>query len=208
MNTSLLSFTLISIVICASPGPSVFFVLSSGLSGDKKNGLTAVFSLVFANIIWVTLSATGIAALIHNSVVAFEVLRFAGALYLVYLGIQLWRNGLKSNSNRSEVATNLAVFFRGLATSLSNPKALIFYISFLPQFINNNSPFTKQILTLGSINILVVLFVMLFYAFLGNYVISLLKNKLVMKLFGRTIAVAFVSAGLSLLKLKRASSPF
>ena len=123
MNTTLLSFTLISIVVCASPGPSMLFVLSTGLSSDKRNGLVAVLSLTLANIIWVALSATGIAALIHNSIIAFEVLRISGAIYLIYLGVQLWKNGLNFKSNAPRLVNILSTFFRGLATSLSNPKA-------------------------------------------------------------------------------------
>ena len=173
-------------------------------SSDKRNGLVAVLSLTLANIIWVALSATGIAALIHNSIIAFEVLRISGAIYLIYLGVQLWKNGLNFKSNAPRLVNILSTFFRGLATSLSNPKALIFYISFLPQFINKNEAFYPQILTLGSVYILVVFLIMSFYAFLGNSVISLLKNEMTLKLFGRTISLAFILTGLSLFKLRRA----
>ena len=204
MNTTLLSFSLISIVICAAPGPSMFFVLSNGLSKDRAKGMTAVISLTLANIIWVTLSATGLAALIHNSVIAFNILRIVGAFYLICLGLQIWRSGAYPGTAQRPFADLAAVFIKGLATSLSNPKALIFYISFLPQFINEQTPFVPQVMTLGAVYILIVFCVMSFYAFLGHYVVSLLKKDIFIKWFGKAIATVFISAGLSLLRLKRA----
>ncbi|MCP3945113.1 MAG: LysE family translocator [Desulfobacteraceae bacterium] len=204
MNTAtLLSFLLLSIVVCASPGPTMFFILSQGLSGNKKIALVSVLSVTVANIIWVSLSATGLAALIHSSVLAFEILRIIGTCYLIYLGVQIWKKGVGTDTAENQTTGMLQVFYKGLATSLSNPKALIFYLSFLPQFIQNDAPFFNQIMILGTLYVSIVFLVISFYAILGNFVISVLKQDLFKRMFGKVIGTIFILSGVALLKLKR-----
>ncbi len=117
MNTAtLFSFLLLSIVVCASPGPSMFFVLSQGLSGNKKNAWVSILSITIANMIWVGLSASGLAALIHSSVIAFEILRIIGTCYLIYLGIQIWKKGDGTYTSDNQTTGMLQVFCKGRAT--------------------------------------------------------------------------------------------
>ncbi len=207
MSSTLFGFILISTLICASPGPSMLFVIAHGLSTNRKLACTAVFSITIANIIWVLLSLTGLAALMYSSLIAFEIIRCTGAFYLIYLGIQFWRKGLTVESNKGKYSSLFSVFFKGLGTSLSNPKALIFYISFLPQFVNTSEPFINQMILLGITNILVVFSVMSFYAIMAHGVIKLFGHNLFSNLFGKAIGGVLILSGVSLLKLKRAVTP-
>ncbi len=200
MDTSLVGFIILSTVICAAPGPTMFFVISLGLTKNRLHAITAVLSITAANLIWVVLSATGLAALIHSSVTAFETLKIAGALYLIYLGILTWRSGLSSNSNSGPETSMTTIFIRGLVTSLSNPKALIFYISFLPQFVDGESPFLHQAYILGGSYIMVVFVVMSLYALLANHMASIFKKGLFKQVATKALGCAFIISGLSLLK--------
>lgn len=201
MSTTLIGFTLISIAVCASPGPSMFYVLSSGLTGNKRIAMASVLGITLANVVWVALSASGLAALIYQSHIAFNILRISGAVYLVYTGVRIWKNGVGNNSIKMRVAGLLNTFFKAMATSLSNPKALIFYLSFFPQFIIPNEPFFPQVVVLGTISVSVVFVVMSTYALLGKNISVIIRKEKIMRLAGKIISAVFVLTGLSLFKV-------
>lgn len=203
MDSALISFFIFSIIVCLSPGPSMFFVLSQGLSGNKWSGFAAVLGLTIANMIWIILSATGITALIHSSFIAFKIIKVFGAAYLVYLGVHTWRNGLNNNFEQSRFENFFNVLFKGIVTSLSNPKALIFYLSFFPQFIKDGEPVLSQIRILGISYLIIVFIIMSFYAFLGNYAVYILRKEKIKRIFGKIIGSVFIITGLSLLKIKK-----
>ena len=157
--------------------------------------------LRIANVVWVALSASGLGALIYQSHIAFNILRISGAVYLVYTGVRIWKNGVGNNSIKMRVAGLLNTFFKAMATSLSNPKALIFYLSFFPQFIIPNEPFFPQVVVLGTISVSVVFVVMSTYALLGKNISVIIRKEKIMRLAGKIISAVFVLTGLSLFKV-------
>ncbi len=148
-----IGFLSLSLVICISPGPSMLFVIQQGMSKDWKNVLAGVVGLLAANTIWTLLCAFGVGVVMQNSQQLFHVIKFLGAIYLVYLGATaIFRSNKPGRDHRIDktISTFMAVFVKGFLTSMSNPKALLFYMAFLPQFVSGNYPYSHEILFLGA----------------------------------------------------------
>lgn len=129
-------FTLTTIVAMVTPGPDMLFVLGCGMRGGPRAGLLATAGVATSEAVHVAVAAIGLAALFAAVPVAFTVVRVVGAIYLVYLGVQMIRH---RNDPQPELPTGISgrrAYLTGLATNLLNPKMVTFTIAFLPQFIN------------------------------------------------------------------------
>jgi threonine/homoserine/homoserine lactone efflux protein len=135
----LIAYLAVATLLAISPGPDTMFVLASSASGGPRNGVAATLGISTGSIVHASAAALGISALIAASPVAFDVLRFGGALYLAWIGAwalyRLWR-GLRDDSAISKAApvSARAAYRRGFVTNVLNPKVAIFYVAFLPQF--------------------------------------------------------------------------
>ncbi len=147
---TLLAFAGAVLLLFLSPGPNMMFVLSHGIAHGSRGGLAAAFGIVVADIVLTVLTATGVTALIAALPAAFDVLRVAGALYLLWLALQAIRSkGQLKLSSGANIPT-LEIFRRALLNSLLNPKALLFFMLFLPQFASAaRGSVGLQLLTLG-----------------------------------------------------------
>ena len=145
---TLLAFTVAVLLLFLSPGPNMFFVLSHGIAHGSRGGLAAAFGIVAADIVLTVLTATGVTALIA----ALDVLRIAGALYLLWLAVQAIRSRGQLEIVNSAAIPTLEIFRRALLNSLLNPKALLFFMLFLPQFASASRGSTFwQLVTLGAV---------------------------------------------------------
>ena len=141
-------FLLASIAICLAPGPDMLFVVSSSSRGGARAGLDAVRGITTAMTLHVGAAALGLSALFAASATAFNALRIAGAIYLVWLGLSALRG--KTSSPGEEFAGRDA-FRRGFLTNVTNPKVIVFFAAFLPQFVvGGNGPVALQLLVLGA----------------------------------------------------------
>jgi threonine/homoserine/homoserine lactone efflux protein len=140
-------FLAATVAICIAPGPDMLFVVASAARGGARAGLDAVRGITTAMALHVTAAALGLSALFAASASAFNVLRIVGAVYLVWLGINaLWgaRGKAKPAPPRREA------FRRGFLTNVTNPKVIVFFAAFLPQFIvPGGAPVAVQLLELG-----------------------------------------------------------
>ena len=127
-------------VLTLSPGPDTMFVLASSASGGARSGIAATFGIVSGCLVHATLAALGVSALIAASPVAFDALRFGGALYLLWIGAQalrsFWRGLGVAPPPFADEQSSWAAYRRGLMTNVLNPKVSVFYLAFLPQFAN------------------------------------------------------------------------
>lgn len=127
-------------VLTLSPGPDTMFVLASSANGGVRSGIAATFGIVSGCLVHATLAALGVSAVIAASPLAFDVLRIGGALYLLWIGAQALRNfwrGLNQDlAPASGEQSSWAAYRRGLWTNVLNPKVSVFYVAFLPQFVN------------------------------------------------------------------------
>jgi len=137
--------------LCLTPGPAVLFVFAHGLRYGGAKSVWANLGILSANVFYFALSATGLGVLVKTSHDAFVVVKYAGAAYLIFLGIRM----MFSKSAALDTATPAAdvsgtrILGRGILLQLANPKALIFFTAFLPQFVSPNAPVARQMLILG-----------------------------------------------------------
>lgn len=150
---SLAIFVTASVAISITPGPDLTYVFARSLAHGRRAGLISVAGIVSGLVIHTLLVALGLAALIAGSDTAFDAIRYVGAAYLVWMGIRLirTRGGLAADGTATE-GRRLTIYSQGLLTNLLNPKILLFFLAFLPQFASpERGSVALQILILGAI---------------------------------------------------------
>jgi threonine/homoserine/homoserine lactone efflux protein len=136
---ALVTFIIASLVLIAIPGPSVMFSVGRSLALGKKFGVLTVLGNAMGTFVWIVLVAVGLGAVIASSEIAYQVIRFGGAAYLIYLGIMtiVHRNDktpdLGGNLKKQSVGKTLREAF---IVGVSNPKTAVFFLAVLPQFVN------------------------------------------------------------------------
>lgn len=128
-------FLLAVLALFLSPGPNMAFVLSHGVTHGPRGGFAAALGITAADLSLTCLTATGVTALIAAWPPSFDVLRYIGALYLVWIAVKAIRSPGKAIITRSEHTSMKNIFSRAMLNSLLNPKALLFFMVFLPQFV-------------------------------------------------------------------------
>lgn len=149
---TLLTFTVAVLLLFLTPGPNMFFVLSHGIAHGSSGGLAAALGIVAADMVLTVLTATGVTALIAALPASFDVLRVAGALYLLWLASQAIRSQGQPKLSKGANISTLEIFRRAMLNSVLNPKALLFFMLFLPQFASaSRGSVGLQLLTLGAV---------------------------------------------------------
>lgn len=175
MNTLIL-FVIAALSINLIPGPDVIYIVTNTIKGKMKSGIKASLGLGVGYLIHTLAAVLGLSTLILNSAFLFAVIKYLGGMYLLYLGsislINCYRNDSKiCVENTNEKQGN--VFKQGVIVSVFNPKVAIFFLAFLPQFIDPLSVnATKELLTLGLLFSVLATVCNLFYASLGSILLS------------------------------------
>jgi len=152
MNLELFSaFLLITLVLVVVPGPIVTLVISTGATHGTRAGLITVAGATLGNALLICAIAGSLNAIIRYTAEIFEVLRWVGAAYLVWLGIQAWRHA--GAASAMEAPHGRVYFRRGLLVALSNPKTIAFFTAFLPQFIDPRLPAGFQLAVMCAVAI-------------------------------------------------------
>ncbi len=205
-----ITFLIASIILCVSPGPGALSSMSSGMRYGWARGMWNVLGMQTATTVNITIIALGLGAILVSSTTAFEILKWCGVLYLVYLGIMKWRETPLAFDAR--VAANTApgdgaawgIFTTGFLVNLTNPKGLIFLLAVLPQFIDPAKPQALQYVILTATLVSVDLIVMGCYTGLAAKVLRLLKDPRHIRWTNRFLGSLFVGAGAALAAFKRA----
>ena len=169
-----LLFLIMETTLSLSPGPAVFYVVSQGIRGGLGRGLPAAAGIITANAIYFGLSATSLGAVIAASGQFFTIIKWAGAAYLVFLGVMALRSAQSTQSveltdNQSIPEQDLKHTFIGAMTlQLANPKALLFFLALLPQFIDPNANVLLQMSILAATSMLPEFCILLSYAWLAH----------------------------------------
>ncbi len=128
-----------ALLLTIAPGPDTMFVLGASFSGGSRGGLLASAGILTGLLVHITFAIIGVSALIAASPVAFDILRLAGAAYLLWIGVPLlvraWRNENPAPLN-TPTPNATRVYWQGAATNVLNPKVAVFYVAFLPQFVS------------------------------------------------------------------------
>ena len=190
-----LAFFLASWIISLSPGAGAIASMSSGL----QLGLAMQIAVV----------AGGLGAILAASSTAFYAIKWFGVAYLVYLAVKQWRAlpmDMSDDAAVRPIGKPMAMMFRGFLVNASNPKALVFMLAVLPQFVNPQAPLLIQYLILGATMIGVDMVVMAGYTGLASKVLRLLRTPKQQKRVNRTFAGLFVGAAGFLASLHRATA--
>jgi threonine/homoserine/homoserine lactone efflux protein len=144
MNPALFTaFLLITAVLVVVPGPIVTLVISTGATRGVRAALTTVAGTTSGNILLLAAIAIGLDWVVAHTTLLFEALRWTGAAYLVWLGVQAWRSAGSAGDAIEEGGRTR--FFRGLVVAVSNPKTIVFFTAFLPQFVDPKLPAGPQL---------------------------------------------------------------
>ena len=169
-SMSLLGFVVAALVVLVIPGPGVLYVVARSLSQGRGAGLVSVLGLSVGALVHVAAATLGLSAILLTSATAFGIIQFLGAAYLVYLGLAmiLTRQSV-AERDVDEDRKRTRLFTDGVIISVLNPKIAIFFLAFLPQFVDpgqGNVPL--QILFLGTLYVLLALFTDGAYAVLAS----------------------------------------
>ena len=174
---TIVAFVIASVVLSLVPGPDNIFVMTNSALKGWKAGFYITLGLCTGLIGHTILVAIGVSVIFQTSALAFNVLKIVGACYLIYLGwLSLKSKELTIDSNDAE-SVNRSYYITGIVMNLTNPKVALFFLVFLPQFINPiNGSVTIQIFILGFLFIFSALFVFSSIAFLGSFLEGYLKK--------------------------------
>lgn len=157
---TLLLFFSASVILALSPGPDNIFVLLQSAMHGAKSGFIVVLGLCSGLLVHTMLVAFGIAALIAASPLLFMALKFSGALYLLYLAfLSFWQKHSNFENSSVKILSMGALYKRGVIMNLSNPKVILFFLAYLPQFISADKSAAMQSVILGILFIVASLIV-------------------------------------------------
>jgi len=155
ISASLIAFIVTAGIVTISPGLDSVLVLRTAASEGPRAAILTGLGIALGCMAWATLVAFGLGALLEASRLAYEVLRWIGAAYLLWLGYRLLRQPRRSLSTElPSTGAAHAAFARGALTNLLNPKVGVFYVSFLPQFVPGGVPVGPYVMMLGAIHVL------------------------------------------------------
>jgi threonine/homoserine/homoserine lactone efflux protein len=204
--STLLTFLGASMALTIAPGPDNIFVVTQGITGGRRPAIVTALGMCSGISIHTTLAAFGISAVFYSSVIAFSVVKYAGAAYLLYLAY----GALKERSAIASLPSGddrpaFALFKRGFIMNVLNPKVALFFLAFLPQFVTPAAAwFPLQMLLLGLIFMVqsVIIFCLIGY-FSGSIGGFLLARPRVARYFGWLTAGIFASLGIRLALAER-----
>jgi homoserine/homoserine lactone efflux protein len=197
-------FLLIAAATVLSPGPGVVMTLSNSLRYGLRGSFGGILGIAFGALVVAAISATSLGVVLATSALAFTVLKFIGATYLVYLGLRAWRSPtFKFREPSSHEATFGKRFIEGISLQLTNPKAIFFFLSVFPQFIDPSihyaAQFSALVLTYSSL----VVVIHCTYAFFAGHAKIWLTSVKGSRIISITTGATFVLFGAALATAKR-----
>lgn len=163
-----LEFLLTSLIVILVPGTGVIYTVSTGLSQDRKGAVIAAFGCTLGIVPHLLAGILGVSALMHTGALVFRLVRYAGVLYLVYMGIGMLRNSHFELDNDPRHVDAIAIIRKGVLINLLNPKLTIFFLSFLPQFINIQSNYRPAMIWMSIQFMLMTFIVFIGYGMLAS----------------------------------------
>jgi threonine/homoserine/homoserine lactone efflux protein len=167
---SLPLYIIAALALIVTPGPDVIYVLSRGIADGRVGGLMSALGVTCGILIHTLAASLGLAVLLQTSAIGFWILKLAGGVYLVYLGIQVIKNKKAFDLYINREGINIKkCFVQGFLSNVLNPKVALFFVAFLPQFVDLNSPhYSAHMIGLGLIYaVMTILFLSILGIFSG-----------------------------------------
>lgn len=200
-----LLFLPVAQLLALGPGPNNFMSMRNGITSGFTTTVLATTGRVLAFAILITITAIGLGTMLASSVLAFTVLKWAGALYLIYLGIKSWRSRQFTGADEALGAadsqtqpTLLKLALQEFLVAISNPKALLLFTAVFPQFINPALPATEQFVVLGGTYLLTEYVAAAVYALFGLNIARFVKTSRGARRINRATGGLFMGAGVAL----------
>jgi RhtB (resistance to homoserine/threonine) family protein len=198
----LLSFIFVVMVLFLIPGPAVLLTISQTAKGGRKTGIITGIGIAVGDLIHTAAAVLGLSAILMTSALAFEIVKYLGAAYLIYIGIKSILEKSKKQEQSAKKSSTATSFRQALLIELLNPKTALFFLAFLPQFIQNNgTPVIYQLLILGLTFVLMSILYTTLLAFLTSAIGEKLfskKNSRLAHWQGKIVGSIYVGLGLQL----------
>lgn len=170
-STGLLAvFAVATFLLTVTPGPGVLYVVGRSIGGGRRAGLASMAGIETGEAIYIAAAALGLTAVLATSAIALSVVRYAGAAYLVMLGIRAWRHPESDEDTDDKPASQWAAYARGLVVQLLNPKVAVFFVAYFPQFIRPGQEVAPQVLVLGGIYLVIAVACDTGYVLLASWI--------------------------------------
>ncbi len=196
---TIITFITASVVLSLVPGPDNLFVMSNSALRGWRIGLYTTLGLCTGLIGHTILVAIGVSVIFQTSTIAFNGLKIVGAFYLVYLALLSIQNKELNLGKASQDSSNKSYYLTGVVMNLTNPKVAIFFLVFLPQFVNSNNNVSSQIFLLGFLFIISAFFVFTSIAYLSSFLEGTLKkSKTINKNINLIAALIYIAIAVNL----------
>ena len=204
--TTLIAFALASAVLVVVPGPTVALVVARSLAVGRRATLPLAGGVALGDLVATSLSLAGVGALLAASATLFTIVKWLGALYLVWVAIRLWRDPIAVPDSEAVVNTDASwrAFRDGFLVTVFNPKGIVFFIAFVPQFIDPARPYLPQAFVFVSLFTLIGAVNVLAYALGADRLRTVIRRPNVLRAMTRTGAAAIGGAGVATLFASRA----
>lgn len=196
-----LNFLITCLIVVLIPGTGVIFTVSTGLTAGKRASVFAALGCTAGIIPHLLASILGLSALLHTSALAFDMLKYAGVAYLLYVAYATWRDrSAFAVSETPALSSARTLMLRGLLMNILNPKLTIFFLAFLPQFVTPGSTAPAlQMLVLSAVFMAMTFVVFVMYGLLANvFRRAVIESPRVQNWLRRSFAAAFAGLGLNL----------
>jgi len=200
--TNLYMFIVASFVLCLVPGPDNIYVLTQGMTKSKKAAIVTTLGLTTGLIVHTSAAALGISVIFQTSQIAFDIVKYVGAMYLLYIAYQAfkYRNEPLDLSVQNSSTELKKLYIKGFIMNILNPKVSIFFLAFLPQFVtleNGNIP--MQMIVLGLVFMLMTIVVFSGIGIAGNLLSKkLLEKPSIVKYMNILTSFVLISLGVKL----------
>ncbi|MCV7068704.1 homoserine/homoserine lactone efflux protein [Mycolicibacterium houstonense] len=204
-----LAFLGASIVISVSPGAGAILSMATGLTHGVRRGTWSVLGLQVGLMLQLVLVAVGLGAVVAGSVLVFQIVKWLGVAYLVYLAVQQWRSASQDLRDRMSGPVErgrLALMMRGFLVNTTNPKGLVFLLAVLPQFVVPTAPLLPQYLAIGATMVAVDIVVMTLYTGLAARLLTWLQTPRQQTVLGRVFSGLFATAAVALSLVRRGAA--
>jgi threonine/homoserine/homoserine lactone efflux protein len=200
-----MQFLVTSLVVVLIPGTGTLYTVSTGVARGRRVGVAAAFGCTLGIVPHLLASALGLSAIMNMGAQVFTVVKFAGAAYMLFLAWQMWRDTGTFDSRRAANERGLLrVAWRGIVLNILNPKLTIFFLAFLPQFIDTGQTSAgQQLIGLSAVFMAMTFAVFAVYAYLAGTARSLLSRPRATRWLQRSFAVVFAGLAVDLALTER-----
>ncbi|MGD6942897.1 LysE family translocator [Cytobacillus gottheilii] len=196
------TFLVLSLFVVMSPGIDTALITKRTIADGRKDGYQMALGITAGSLVHTFAAAFGLSAILMQSALAFEIVKYIGAIYLIYLGLSSFITWKKQKSAPAEKQTHFdtkkSAFKQGLLSNVLNPKVAMFFLTFLPQFVKAGENTTQQLILMGVIYTLLSISWFFIYVFFINYLRNWLMAPKVQKIMDKATGLVLIGFGLKL----------